>query len=89
MTATEFYAKHGARKTARQLISMRIRSLAGGLTIDDVPDTAELCSLVDDLDGIIEGYDGSLVSDEAKKEIREFIDENINEDTIESLIIGE
>lgn len=75
-----------ARKLARALISKKL-ILVCGMDIDDVPDTAEMCSMSDDLQDMIEGNIERLDDDDFKKELKQFLDENINDDTIEQLIL--
>lgn len=71
-----------ARRLARVLISKRL-VLICGMGIDDVPDTSELCDIVDELQGMIESSDKATF----KKEVGLFLKENINEDNIEELIL--
>ena len=78
LTIFEYIQKYGARATARQLISQRFKRFAG-LTLSDLPDTVELCAIVDSLE-----Y--QLKKDSADKEkIKEILSE-INADFLESLI---
>ena len=40
------------RKEARDLISSKIEEITGGLTINELADSATLCNCLDDMDGI-------------------------------------
>ena len=46
MTAQEYLAKNGSRKTAIALLNRRIGALCG-MSMDDLPDTTEIWNLVD------------------------------------------
>lgn len=78
MTIKDYSAKHGARMTAKKLIDNRVKMLAG-LGIDDLPDTAQLCCLIDDLEQVI-------LSDPSNSEGIKEILKNIDIDLIESTI---
>jgi len=76
MTIAQFCAKFGARMTAKKLIDNRVKMLAG-IGIDDLPDTAQFCCLIDDLEKIIQ-------SDPSNSEGVKEILKNIDIDLIES-----
>lgn len=54
MTIQESVTKNGTRKTARMIVDQRVKNLCGGLGIDDLPDTNELCSIVDCVEEALE-----------------------------------
>ena len=42
------------REQARNLISSKIEEITGGLTVDELADSATLCNGLDDMDGMSE-----------------------------------
>ena len=71
---TQLIDKHGARQTAKMLINARIKNETYGLvTIADLPDTHDLCILIDELEEVL---NGDLINE---GDIRDILS-NINED---------
>ena len=59
----------GAREVARLLISKKVFTVCG-LSIDDLPDTGELCFVIDDLESILESYEvGSSTIEDIKENL--------------------
>jgi hypothetical protein len=87
MDINQYAEKHGAHKTARAIINKRIMKICG-LGLSDLPDTPELCDLSDELADLIEANPGRLLDPEIKAEIAALINETINDDNIESLLLG-
>lgn len=87
MTISEFYLKHGARKTARAVINARVKGMCGGLGLDDLPDTSEVANLIDSMEELIEANSKFLMRDEVKSQIKELLEE-IDEGFLESLVYG-
>lgn len=54
-TLKQYIEKHGARKTAMKLVSDRI-FIHSGLTVRDLPDTSELCSMYDEIEQLLDDY---------------------------------
>jgi hypothetical protein len=78
LTIFEYIQKNGARATARQLINQRLNRLAG-LTLSDLPDTGEICAIIDNLEH-------QLKTDSANKDnIKEILTE-ISADFLEAII---
>ena len=73
MTIQEYANKYGARKTAIKLVSYTIYQKIG-LSVDDLPDTSELCNMYDDLEELIE--DGYEENKEQVKDILSQIDDD-------------
>jgi hypothetical protein len=78
LTIFEYIQKHGARATAKQLITQRVRRLSG-LDLSDLPDSAEICAIVDNLEQ-------QLKTDSANKDNIKEILTGIDADFLESLI---
>jgi ribosomal protein L5 len=72
-----------ARKLARVLVSKWLVVVCG-MGIDDVPDTAQLCEIVDELEEILKTTPHRTMF---KKEVSEYLRSVINADTIEELIL--
>lgn len=58
LTLEEFIEKNGSRKTAMDLVGNRINKLVG-MSLSDLPDSSELCEIVDELESILNDYDES------------------------------
>lgn len=88
MNLEQFAEVHGSRKAARALINRELEKMICGMGLNDLPDTSELCDLIDELEGVIESNKGQLMMPEVQNEIKEMLKDAINDDTIESLILG-
>jgi hypothetical protein len=82
MTLQEYIEKYGTRKAAMQLVSKRIQSIIF-LSLEDLPDTFELCELIDEIEDVLINGDMPY----AKEQIKTIL-EQIDQDFIESLILN-
>jgi hypothetical protein len=59
MTIFEYSEKHGARKCAIELVNRKISALSLGMlsSLSDLPDTSEVCDILDSLEDAIKGGD--------------------------------
>ena len=71
---------HGSREVSNRLVNSRINRIVG-LDMNDLPDTSELCDIVDELDELLQSKDFSL------QEIKNVLD-NINMDFIQEMVFG-
>lgn len=65
MTLHEHISLHGARKTAIALVDRRVQNIVG-MSVHDLPDTAELCSIYDALEDVlsdVEGIDTQIIKE--------------------------
>jgi len=72
--------KYGARKAARTIVNAQVFAVSG-MGLDSLPDTAEICNMVDEIEGIIESEISSNVIDEVL-EILSQIDTNFVEELV-------
>ena len=82
MTLQQYIEKHGTRKAAIEIINRRIQSLIF-LTISDLPDTYQLCEIIDEIEDIL--INGEMPY--AKQQIKDVLQE-IDQDFIEQLILS-
>jgi hypothetical protein len=54
------------REQARNLISSKIEEITGGLSLDDLADSATLCNGLDDMDGMSEEEASSFAEEIAQ-----------------------
>ena len=54
------------RKEARNLISSKIEEITGGLSLDELADSATLCNGLDDMDGMSEEEASSFAEEIAQ-----------------------
>lgn len=87
MKLKDYLQKHGARKAAMALADYYCRRICG-ISLTELPDTAELCDLYDELEGILESNAGRLSDPAVMKTISSLIKDVINEDSIEELVLG-
>jgi predicted RNA-binding protein with EMAP domain len=67
------------RERARLLVSERLLSICY-MDIDTVPDNAQICEIVDEVEEMIK-------DDAPNRDISQFLRDNINDNTIEDLIL--
>jgi hypothetical protein len=71
---------HGSRVMSNRLINSRINKIVG-LDMNDLPDTSELCDVIDELDELLQSKDYTI------EDIKNVLD-NINIDFIEDMVFG-
>ena len=71
---------HGSRVMSNRLINSRINKIVG-LDMNDLPDTSELCYVIDELDELLQSKDYTI------EDIKNVLD-NINIDFIEDMVFG-
>jgi len=71
---------HGSRVMSNRLINSRINKIVG-LDMNDLPDTSELCDVIDELDELLQSKDYTI------EDIKNVLD-NINMDFIEDMVFG-
>ena len=59
------------REQARNLISSKIEEITGGLTVDELADSATLCNGLDDMDGMSEEEANNLANEIAQDMLAE------------------
>ena len=75
MTIEQSIDKHGARHTAKLLINAQIKRLTSGMvTLYDLPDTPEICDLIDELEGVL---NADLIDKHSIKDILDMINEDL------------
>lgn len=85
LTRNEFHEQYGSRKLARALINNAVMQICG-IGINDLPDTAQLCSMVDELEEIVDQHEGALDGPEFTLRSQEFLTENITESFVQNTI---
>lgn len=75
MKLQEFLQQNGARKTAEKLVEMRIFKVIG-LSMQDLPDTAELWDIVDNIEEELneEDYNPNRIKESLQDITFEFIE---------------
>jgi hypothetical protein len=73
MNILEAIEKKGAREVAHLLANKKVYTVCG-LSIDDLPDTGDLCFIIDELQMILESYQIGSSNIEDIKEILGHID---------------
>ena len=71
---------HGSREVSIRLINSRINKFVG-LDMNDLPDTSELCDVIDELQELLDSKSYSI------EEIKNVLD-NINMSFIEEMVFG-
>jgi hypothetical protein len=71
---------HGSRVMSNRLINSRINKIVG-LDMNDLPDTSELCDVIDEIDELLQSKDYTI------EDIKNVLD-NINIDFIEDMVFG-
>jgi hypothetical protein len=81
-TVLEIIQTHGNRKAARALVNLKINKMSG-LSLSELPDTAELCNIVDEVEEMIasDGYD-----EDNEIKISNYLNEQITNEFIEELV---
>lgn len=81
-TVLEIIEKYGNRKAARALVNLKTTKVSR-LSISELPDTAELCNIVDEVEAMLDN-DGYDMENETK--IDHYLNENITHDFIEEQV---
>jgi Rad3-related DNA helicase len=71
---------HGSREMSNRLINSRINKIVG-LDMNDLPDTSELCDVIDELDELLQSKNYSI------QEIKNVLD-NIDMEFIQDMVFG-
>jgi hypothetical protein len=71
---------HGSRVMSNRLINSKINQIVG-LDMNDLPDTSELCDVIDELDELLQSKDYTI------EDIRNVLN-NINMDFIQEMVFG-
>jgi len=71
---------HGSREVSNRLVNLRINRIVG-LDMNDLPDTSELCDVVDELDELLQSKDYTL------ENIKNILD-GINMEFIQDMVFG-
>ncbi len=71
---------HGSREISIRLINSRINKFVG-LDMNDLPDTSELCDVIDELEELLDSKTYTI------EEIKNVLD-NINMDFIQDMVFG-
>jgi hypothetical protein len=71
---------HGSRVISNRLINSKINQIVG-LDMNDLPDTSELCDVIDELDELLQSKDYTI------EDIRNVLN-NINIEFIQEMVFG-
>jgi hypothetical protein len=71
---------HGSREVSNRLVNSRINKIVG-LDMNDLPDTSELCDVIDELDELLQSKDYTI------EDIKNVLD-NINMEFIQDMVFG-
>jgi molybdopterin converting factor small subunit len=71
---------HGSRVMSNRLINSKINQIVG-LDMNDLPDTSELCDVIDELDELLQSKDYTI------EDIRNVLN-NINIEFIQEMVFG-
>ncbi len=75
MTLQEFAKKYSPRKAARALLNKRVYALCG-MTLNDLPDTVEVCNLIDELEQCVAMNDIGNIKELIEQVNMEWLEEN-------------
>lgn len=81
-TVQEIIQAKGFRPAARALVNLKVKKLSG-LSLSELPDTAELCNIIDEVEEFLKD-DGYTSENEIK--ISHYLNEEITTDFIDELI---
>lgn len=81
--------KTNYHEIARKIVNQKVSGMLMGMTLDDLPDTCEVCDIVDSLGETLEahGYTGGKPNEELKREVSSHLSD-IDFDFLQDLIMG-